>query len=79
VPAPKWSGDSTIEKSCSEITSSMVGVDWPWVQTEEVSMENTCRRHIVRAAFYIVLACNSLRVLLWVRNPWRVAAFVCRL
>ena len=38
----------------------MVGVDWLWTQTEEVSMEDTCRHRIVRAAWCVVLARDSV-------------------
>ena len=60
MPAPKGSDDSTIENSCPEVTSGMVGVDWLWAQTEEVSMEDTCRHRIVRAACSVVLAYDSV-------------------
>ena len=38
----------------------MVGVDWLWAQTEEVSMEDACCHRIVRAACCEVLARDSV-------------------
>ena len=44
----------------------MVGVDWLWTQTEEVSLEDMRRHCIVRAAYCVVLArFSSEHAILW--------------
>ena len=55
MPAPKGSGDSTIENSCSRFTSGMVGVDWLWAPTEEVSIWKVFCHHFKRRNFKVRL------------------------